>query len=469
MSELDATPMPAAGSFSGIKTDIDDLLGPAGRLLLGTVAVFGLWAAFVPMEAAVVAPGTVISSGQNKALQHRSGGIVRAIHVQEGETVAAGAVILELDPAVDRAELTRLRARHTVLSALKSRLEAEKLFTQPPSDKGESGAFTPALRLKRDPLTTGTVAKPEPVPAPAPAESPIRLEQEREFIKGRHLLAAELEALRQKGEALRRQHEGAVNRLRHVKKQVALLETQHKAAASLERRGHIAKQQVWDIESKLLDRRAELVALTSESAALANSIEENASLFRQVTFKDERENSGKLTEVLGELAQISDQLKAAEAALAQTQIRAPVSGTLVRSTAVTIGGVVKPADIVGEIVPEDAALEVEARVQPKDMAVIHTGQDAKVKISALAATNSDPLLAKVTYVAADSSQDERSGERFFQVRVALKKDAASAPRLREVAIGMTGDVYLQAEPRTFLSYLVRPVRDSLARAFGEAK
>lgn len=453
MSDIAIPPPARPAPFAEIETGIGDLLGTSGKLILGALAVFGLWATFIPMQSAVVASGIVISSGHNKALQHRTGGTVTAIHVREGQVVKAGAVVLELDPAVDRAELTRLRGRRAVLNALKGRLDAEKRFTQSP-------------RLRRDTDTTAALTKTST--ALTSAEADIVLEQEREFVKGRSHLAAELEALRQKGEGLHRQRDGALNRLRHLKQQVGILETQFKSASSLEKRGHIAKQQVWDIESRLLDRRAEVANLTAESEALANSIEENRSLFRQSTFRDERGTSEKLTEVLGELEQISDQLKAAESALANTQIKAPVSGTLVRSTAVTVGGVIKPADTVGEIVPEDATLEVEAKVLPKDMAAIHVGQDAKVKISALSARAFDPLPAQVVYVAADSTQDERSGERYFPVRVVLTKESQAKSRQHGVAIGMTGEVYLQAEARTFLSYLLRPIQESLARAFGEA-
>lgn len=438
-------------AFAEINTEINDLLGTSGKIVLGVLALFAFWAGFIPMESAVVAPGTVISSGQNKALQHRTGGIVTAIHVYEGQSVKAGAVILELDPAIDQAELTRLRARFAVLSALRRRLEAEKRYT----------ASSPS---RRDSANASSIVRPADLPR---AEAQIAQEQEREFIKGRHQIAAELDALRQKSEGLKRQREGTLSRLENLKQQIAILEPQHKAAVDLERRGHIAKQQVWDIESKLLDRRAEFTNLSSESKTLVNSIEEAESQYRQTTFKDERATSEKLTDVLGELEQISDQLRAAETALAQTQIRAPVSGTLVRSTAMTVGGVVKSAETVGEIVPEDATLEVEAKVPPKDMAAVHLNQDAKVKISAYSARAFDPLPARVIYVAADSTQDERTDERHFQVRVALTKDALAKSN-EHVTVGMTGEVYLQAEPRTFLSYLIRPIRESFARAFGEA-
>lgn len=440
-------------SFAEIETGIGDLLGASGKVVLGAFGIFVLWAAFVPMESAVVAPGTVIGSGQNKLVQHRGGGIVTAIHIRDGQAVRQGDVILELDPAIDRAELTKLRARRAVLMALKSRLEAEKRSAND-------------LPLRREPDVTGAVV---PTITPLTAgEARIVDEQEREFEKGRKLLAAELEALRQKGEGLRRQQNGAQKKLRLLDQQIAILQTQFDAATKLEKRGYIAKQQVWDIESRLLERRSEYSALLADSEAMSSSIEETRSNFRQAEFKDQRLTSEKLTEVLGELEQTSDQLKAAESAFAQTHLRAPVSGTLVRSTAVTVGGVIKPADTVGEIVPDGAKLEVEAKVQPRDIGAVHVGQPAKVQISALNARAFDPIPAEVVYVAADSTQDERTGERHFKVRVALRKEVRLADGAQGVGIGMTGEVYLQGEPRTFLSYIMRPFFESLARAFGEA-
>jgi epimerase transport system membrane fusion protein len=451
MEQSIAKAAPSPEVFAPIKTEIGDLIGTNSKVTFAALAIFGLWAAFVPLGSAVVTSGTVISSGSNKLLQHRTGGIVTAIHTRDGDFVTAGTPIVELDPAVDTAQLTKLRARSAVLSAIKARLEAEK-----------SGADVSAMGL-RPGISEGLRAT-----EAMQAGTEIALEQQREFVKGRGLVAAEQEALREKGASLATQLEGATDRLVLVKRQVALLERQHSAAARLGARGDISRQQVWDIESRLLDRRAELASLTSEREALLRSIGENKAMLQQSAFRDEKDNSAKLTEVLGELAQIGDEIKAAEAALAQTKIRAPISGTLVRSTAATIGGVVKPAETIAEIVPEDAPLELEASVRAKDIGVLRIGQAAKVKISALDAREIEPLEAEIVYISADSTADEQSGERYFKVRVVLKDGARAGGREHAVTIGMTGEVYLQAEPRTFLSYLTHPLTASFSQAFGEA-
>lgn len=441
-----------AGTFArplqDVETGIDGLVGKAGKVLLGALAIFLLWASFVPMETAVVASGTVSSAGQNKVIQHRTGGVIKAIRARDGDVVQAGAVLFELDPLVDEAQLVRLRARTTMLEALKSRLEAEK------TGLSDSSAFlTAELRPRHE--------------ATSDYERQIASEQEREFLKGRAQIAAELEGLRQKGIGLREQELGVLERFPPLEQQIRILETQFTSAQSLERRGHISKQQMWEIESRLLDRKAQLATLRSEKETVESSIKENDSLFGNASFRDERQTSERLTEVLGELQQISGELKAAESIRLQTELRAPVSGTVVRSTTLTIGGVMKPGDTVAEIVPLDAALEVDTRVQAKDIRNVRAGQPATVKISALNARSFDPIPGRVVYVAADSTLDERTGERFFKVRVAFTGAVQTIDQVPTVSPGMTGEVHLEGQARTFMSYLLQPIEDSLARAFGE--
>ena len=93
-----------------------------GALLL----MFLLWAIFFPLASAVITPGTFISDGKNKLIQHQRGGRIKEIFVREGERVVEGQPILALDETQVRGDLTQLEARHASLTALKSRLDAER-------------------------------------------------------------------------------------------------------------------------------------------------------------------------------------------------------------------------------------------------------------------------------------------------------------------------------------------------------
>ncbi len=114
---------------SSIPVGLSGIVGRGGVITLGVLSVFGLWAAFVPLGSAVVAPGSLEAKGQNKVLQHRTGGVVREIFAVEGDVLKAGERIAVLDPAVDRAQLSRLQAQYAKALAMQARLEAEKGFS----------------------------------------------------------------------------------------------------------------------------------------------------------------------------------------------------------------------------------------------------------------------------------------------------------------------------------------------------
>ena len=424
--------------LDGVPTGLGDVFAGRTRFFGFALGAFTLWALVAPLDSSVIAPGAVIPGGQNKVLQHRTGGRVLAIHVREGQTVKAGDPLLSIDAVNDRAELTRLRGKQAMLLAMKARLEAEK------------GLSPEALAA-----TTGAAA------------AGLRDEQQREFEKGRGAVQAEMQALRERALSLAQRAEGLKKRLPLLTRQVELLAQQHDSATRLVKAGHIARQQAWDIENRLIDRRAELVNLRAEHDSARAGIAEIEQQIEQIRNKDARLTSQQLTEVLGELEQISDQIRAADSAIVEKEIAAPVSGTLVRWSVTTIGAVVKPGDAIGEIVPEGAPLEVQARVAPKDIAPVRLGQKAKIKITALAVSHPDPLPGIVTMVAADSTVEPRTQERYFDVRVKLLREPGGPDPHAIVTAGMTAEVYLLGESRTFAGYMLGPLTGSMGKAFGE--
>ncbi|MFE1597362.1 hypothetical protein [Methylobacterium sp. ID0610] len=114
-----------------------------------------------------------------------------------------------------------------------------------------------------------------------------------------------------------------------------------------------------------------------------------------------------------------------------------------------------------QIVPLGAELAVKARVAPSDITHVRAGQRARAKISALNARLFDDVPGLVSRVAADATAGERTGQHHFEVEVQLKPEQASARAL--LTAGMVGQVYIEGESRTFASYVLRPLIDSLGR------
>lgn len=458
MSSENPTNNPPAAGITGVETGVKDILGKGSRFLLLAAAVLLVWAGVAPLGQAVISHGQLVSDGNNKVLQHRTGGVVRAIHAKSGETLAEGQLILELDPDIDQAELTKLRTRMSLLQALRVRLDAEKEFSTglETISIGDSATYE---KLVEKVSLRGSRDKDMPE-----VEAALLEEQVREFEKGRRAVMAEVAALRQRSEALTQRREGLVARLAANQQQTALLSDQQESMRRLVAAGHVAKAQLWDIESRLLERLSEQASIQSELDSTAKEIEQTLSQIRSTELTDQRGTSEKLTDVIAEMAQIADQIRAAESALRQTEIRAPAAGTLVGFDVVTVGAVIRPAETFGQVVPSGVQLDFLGRVSPKDVIHVKVGTVAEVRLPALNARTFDPLRAEVVYIAADAKTDDRTGEKFFEVRARLDD---GLPAGLELTPGMTGDAFLRGDDRTFAGYLLQPFNDGLARAFRE--
>lgn len=447
-----------------VRVDVGDITGKSGRIVLAVFAAVVVWALVIPIDSAVIAPGTMISEGRNQVLQHRAGGLIQRILVREGDLVEAGSVILELEPDIDRARLTRLRARHAALDAQRRRLEAEKANAT--GGQVLSAAFMELRGNLVDPGVTGAIGASLRGAAGGTLEETLDNEQQRELETGRRALQAEITALGRRAGSLREQREGALRRHRGLARRAELARDQHIAALSLLKAGHISRQQTFELESRLLESEAAYTDNQASVNSLGNSIAEIEAQIRQVRMSDHRTTSQQLTQVVAELAEISDELSAAELALTQTSLRAPVTGTLVHFLTNTVGGVIAPGDKIGEIVPIDGPKQMQARVPLKDIASIALNQPVEIQISSFNPRLDDKLDGRVSYVAADSTLEERTGQRYFEVRIDLDPDMP--PELAgRLHAGLAGDAYLKGPSRTFAAYLFQPFLDGLSRSFRE--
>lgn len=452
----------AADWSATVPTGTGDLVGRPGRVVIAAFGLFLAWAFLIPLDSAVIAPGAIIPEGRNQVLQHPGGGVVRRLHASEGELVEAGQIVVELDPLVDRARLTRLRARNTALLARLGRLEAEK--TAAPG----SMAFDPsALRLRGvdGAITTasfesGTLSGEERL------KTLLDEEQARELAKGRRAITAQIAALEARVGGLQDRRAGYAAQLAALERQIASIRTQHADARSLASAGHMARQQVWTIESQLIERERERAEVDAADKAAEDSIAELRAQIRQIRLEDQRETSRQITEALSEIAEISDEIAAAERALVETAVRAPVRGHLVHLAANTVGGVIGPGETIAEVVPAQRRPAFEMRVSIDDIAAVTPGQATELRISALNQRIHDALPATVTYIAPDASVDETTGTQFYLVRARIDV-AADSDLARILRPGMAGEAFMRGRARTFAAYLAAPIVENLNRSLRE--
>ena len=463
-----------------------------GVALFGVfVAGFLAWAAWLPLHSAVVVPGKLVPGGLHQKVQHQGGGRVVAIRARDGDRVERGEPIVVLDPVADRAEMTRLAARRARLEAARARLEAE-LRGEPllsdvagalalrgaPTDEKTGSERTGSGRTGKDAgprdglgsfdLRTGTIAgalrgMPGGVaPAPADRFRGDLVEAHRgEYRAGRAKLGRELEGLTRQRAALAHQREGLALQADAQRDLAAMTRDELARVSPLAARGYVAKSRARDLERTIAEIEARASALAAEGRGLDERIAEVDARIEGARERDRKTLAQELGQAIGELSEIDDALRAARAAVDRAVVRAPVSGTVVKMTVGTLGGVVASGDVIAEIVPRGAGLVAEGRVRPADIGDVAVGQAAEVVVTAHDRRSQRPLPARVAYVAADTQRDEGSDDTYYVVR--LDVDAGAAP----MQAGMQAELYLHAAPRTFLDYVLEPLADSFRRAFQE--
>lgn len=462
----DSAAMPTSWS-SEVETSAKGVMSGSYRPILGALGIFLAWSILVPLDSAVIAPGTLISEGRNQVIQHRTGGLIQKIHKKEGETVKAGEVIVSLDPLVDQASLTRLEAQQARLIAQQSRLEAEKATGITANNANFAGISLRGLNSV-DPIITASTKPHMSMDAEQALRVRLNAEQLREFEQGRIAIRSSIASIEKQAKNLRYQKKGLEKRIKHITRQRDLMRRQYQSAQKLNNQGYIASQQVWQLESQLLQLDTQVNEAQTQLLTLNTSIAESQDQVEQIRANDARQTSQRLTEVFAQLSEVSDSLEAAKATRKLTEIRAPAAGTIVRMSANTVGAVIPSSQTIAEVVPDDGDYMVEGKVALLDITSVYVGQEAEVQISALNGRLYDPVPAIVTHVDADSTLDERTGERSFTVLARMGPEIPADVR-RQLSVGMSGDIFMKGERRTFAAYLLKPFTESLGRSFKEPK
>ncbi len=445
---IDGEPLAQAG----IRTDASATVRRGLVFVFGFLGLFLLWAVLFPISSAVITPGRLVSAGQNKLIQHRGGGVVRSIEVQEGAALMKGDVILRLDQSEVKARLTQLEARHAHLSARKQRLLAEKNGTDLIGGHGQ-------------PLLRGSVLRGgDEVTQPVQA---LYEEQASELSHGRRRRDAEMLVARSRLDSIRSRLETNADRLANQEAALAMARRQLLKVRPLANEGHVAKVRLWELESGLLNEQSRMDELLGEGEVLKEQLSEAQAELDRLSSANSEKVSSDLTGVLAELAEIRDQIDAARNEVANSVVRAPVDGTLTGMTSHTVGGVVPSGQAIAEMVPTGAPLIAEVKVSPSDIDSVQVGQDARVAFTSYSRRSLDPVVGEVVYVSADSTQPAEQQEPFFVARIRFDRALLPEATQASLSTGMPVEAYIQSTPRVFLSYFLRPLLNNIGRSFRE--
>ncbi|MBP2231730.1 HlyD family type I secretion membrane fusion protein [Azospirillum agricola] len=428
---------------------------PVGRFVVAGLALglagfggFGAWAALAPLASAAVAPGTVTADSHRKTVQHLDGGIVAELLVRDGDRVVAGQPLIRLDDLESRSTVTLLEGQLWALLAQETRLIAER-------DEAPAMALPKALAAKAaDPVSAASVAE-------------MLGGQERIFASRRASLEGRAVVTRQRIAQLEAQIAGLEAQRKAGGRQLVLIQEETAAVAEMVAKGLERKP-------RLLALMRQAVELEGVQGDLANRIAQAREGIAQAELEILGLRADQQSEVATELRDVQIRRAEAEEKLAAASIRhgrrdvlAPESGTVMNLRAFAPGAVVAPGEAILDLVPLDDRLVIDARVSPTDIDVVHAGLPAKVVLSAFKSRTTPQLDGAVLRVSADAVTDERTGQPYYQARVAV--DAAQLTALRDVHLlpGMPAETLIVTGERTLLRYLTQPIEDSFRKAFRE--
>lgn len=425
--------------------DPDTRIGKSIRQvgLLSAVLVLGIGSAsaLVPIGGAIIGSGQVGVETNVKKIAHPLGGTIADILVRNGQHVRKGQILIRLDDTVSGsdAELAALTVDQAM--AQKARLEAEQLGAP-------AITFPAALARRTDPSARKA------------------MEDERRMFAMRRSEGAGMRAqLVARVSQYEQQIAGYRAQIASLHQQRSLMEPQRDSMRTLYEKKLVTLDRLNQLERTAVDLTGSIGSLNAQIAATEARISETREQLIQLGQTRRTDAGNQLTQVNAQFNQQEVRRVSAVDAHDRSVIRAPVDGVVDKMAVTTIGGVVRPADTLLEIVPDRSPMVVEGAISPNDVDRVQTAQPARIRLSGIGGAITPELRGRITYVGADRVTSPDGLRSYFPVRVSI--DPAEVRRYRALVLkpGMPAEIFIETGERSMLSYLTRPLRDQAARAF----
>ena len=432
--------MPAT-DFNKLSKELSGSTGILGSLLLfviiALICILLFWANVTELDNVTRGQGKIVSSLQNQLVQASEGGVIKARFVETSQKVEKGELLFEIDPIDAKTSYDQALQRLTSLRIQEIRLSSEVL--------GEEPEFSGNLVDM----------------------SPTVVTVEKALFSARKAdLNAQLSVLKQQLTQRKQQLnevdvtiETTSETLQFVEKQISIVEPLVKLQQYPETELLTLQRQAKDFEGKIESAIASKYRFQTSILEVQDQI---SSAKQSYTTKSQSE----LSEIISQIAEVESRIPALKDRVARTQLKSPVQGVINRLNFVTIGGFVKPGDIILEIVPTGDDLIVEGKIDPKDIAYIQPKQAVRISLTAYDASRYGTIDGEVLRVSADAVEDKATGLSHYLVDVSidstLYEDDGSEI---EILPGMVASIDVLAGKRTIFDYIWQPMLKVKERAF----
>ena len=414
--------------------------------LIALVVGLGGWSALANIAGAIVTSGMIEVESNRQIVQHPEGGVVGEILVDDGDTVAAGDVLIRFDNTLQKSELSIIEGQLFEIMARRGRLEAER-----------DGAATIAFPVELDGLASDS---------PIDVES-LKRGQQSLFEARRTSLAEEAEQLRERQTQVERQIEGSEAQLTALQTQLDLIAQELKDQEELLRKGLAQATRVLSLQreqARLFGQVGELTAAVAESRG---RIAETEIEILKLTSGLREEAITTLRDLQYNEIELKERRLSTLETLSRLEVRAPVGGIIYGTSVHAVRSVVRPADPLMFVVPQDSPLVISSRIETIHVDQVHVGQEATLRFSTFDSRTTPEIEGTVTKVSADVFTDEVTGQTYYSAEL-LPKDG-ELEKLGDIELlpGMPVESFIKTSDRTPLVYLTKPLMDYFNRAFRE--
>ena len=433
-------------------SDLKTSWSARGPLTIGVFALllllggFGSWAVFSELSGAVIASGRIEVDQNRQVVQHLDGGVVAEILVDEGDLVEAGQTLIRLDSTLLASNLAIVEGQLFELMARRGRLEAER-------DKSDTVQFDAELL---DIAATDSNVQ------------DIIDGQRRLFLARLDSLQGEIDQLGKRRAQIADQVRGIEAQQDALKIQLALIVEELNDQRSLLEKGLAQASRVLALqreEASLSGRVGELAA--SKAQAEGRITETEIEIIKLDTRRRE-EAITRLRDLQYRELELAEQRRSLREQLARLDIAAPTSGVVYGLQVYTPRSVIRAADPVLYIVPQDRPLVIAAQVPVIHVDKTFTGQDVILRFSALDQRNTPELYGTVTKISADAFTDEKTGISYYRSQIILRDgEMAKLPDNVKLVPGMPVEAYLRTGDHAPIAYLMKPLTDYFVKAFRE--
>ncbi|CTQ48910.1 Type I secretion system membrane fusion protein PrsE [Jannaschia donghaensis] len=419
------------------------MIGVIGLAIL--LGGFGTWAVMANISGAIISSGRVAVDSNRQVVQHPDGGVVTEILVREGDRVKEGDVLVRLDPVNLRSEMEILRDQLLEIAARTVRLMAER-------DELDTLDFPRDLQDAAERMPT--VAE--------MVQGQTNLFEARKASRAR-----EAEQLARRKDQIASQVDGITAQSVALESQLGFIREELESQQSLLDRGLAQAPRVLALqreEAGLLGQSGEFAASIAELEGRATEIDleilKLGTAAREAAITELRDLSFRQIE-------LAEQFRAVTGRMERLDITAPVDGVVYDLKVFAQRSVIRPADPVLFLVPQDRPLVIQTQVDPIHIDQVYPGQPVTLRLPTFDARTTPELFGEIIRVSPDAFTDQATGLAYYQAEILPGEGQIDRLNGQPLLPGMPVEAYLRTDDRSPLGYLVKPLADYFNRAFRE--